>query len=76
MAWDARVDGRHHAAPLIAGLVEVGVADTAEKDFDLYVVFGWLSPCNGGSGKRRCRTSGGVSLGVGHGFVLLTFLEV
>jgi hypothetical protein len=24
--------------------VEVRVADTAEKDFDLYIVFAWIAP--------------------------------
>ncbi|HLB87241.1 MAG TPA: hypothetical protein VJK29_06285 [Terriglobales bacterium] len=29
------------------------MADAAEKDFDLYVVFGWITPRNRGGGKRR-----------------------
>ena len=38
MAGDAGIDGGHHAAPLVAGLVEIGVADAAEEDLDLDVV--------------------------------------
>ena len=41
VAGDAGVDGGHDAAPLVAGLVEVGVADAAEEDLDLDVVAGW-----------------------------------
>ena len=43
MAGDARVDRRHHVAPLIADLVEIGVADAAEQDLDLHVVFGRIA---------------------------------
>jgi hypothetical protein len=35
VAWPHGDDG---AAPLVAGLVDIGVADAAEFDFDDYVV--------------------------------------
>ena len=66
MAGHARIDGGHHAAPLVAGLVEVGVADAAEEDFDLHVVFGGIAARDGGGGKRRSRTGNGISFGFVH----------
>ncbi len=66
MAGDARIDGRHDAAPLVAGLVEVGVADAAEENLDLYVVLGRIAPRDRGGGKRRCRAGSGVSFCVVH----------
>ncbi len=50
VARDARVDGRHHAAPLVANLMEIGVTDTAEKNFDLDIVFGGIAPHDLGGG--------------------------
>ena len=49
----ARVDGGHETAPLIANLVEIGMADAAIQNFDLYVVFGWVAPRDRGEGQRR-----------------------
>jgi hypothetical protein len=51
-----------HPAPLVTDLVEVRVADTAEKDFDLNVVFARIAPRDRGGGKRRFRTPSSVSL--------------
>ncbi len=62
VAGNAWVDGGHDAAPLVTDLVEVGVADAAEEDFDLNVVFGRIAPGDRGGGKRRCRTRSRVSL--------------
>src|SRR5208337_2397696 len=70
MAGDAGVDSGP-ATPLATHLVEVGVADAAEEDFDLYVVFGWIASRDRGGGKRRSRTGSGVSFRVVHGFTLL-----
>src|SRR5512132_1988065 len=64
---DNRVDSGHDAAPLVAHLVEIGVADAAEEDLDLHVAFDWIAPRDRGRGKRRCRTRSGVSFGVVHG---------
>ncbi len=72
MAWDAGIHGRHDAAPLIADLVEIGVADTAEQDLDLHVVFRWIPACDRRVGQRRCRAGSGVSLRVVHEFMLLS----
>jgi hypothetical protein len=43
-------------------LVEVRVADTAEKDFDLNVVFARIASRDRGGGKPRFRTRSSVSL--------------
>ena len=48
MAGNAGIDGGHEAAPLVAGLVKVGVADAAEEDFDLHVVVGGIAALDGG----------------------------
>jgi len=53
VARDAGVYGGHEAAPLIADLVEIGVTNAAIQNFDLHVVFGWISPCDRGGRKRR-----------------------
>src|SRR4029077_17273564 len=37
MARNAGVDSGHEPTPLVTDLMEIGVADTAEEDFDLYV---------------------------------------
>ena len=66
MAGNAWVGGRHHAAPLIARLVKIGVADAAEEDLDLDVVPGGIAPRDGGGSKRRCRTGNGVCFCVVH----------
>ena len=67
MAGNAGVDGGHDAAPLIAGLVEVGVADAAEEDLDLHVVLGGIAPLDGGGSKRRCCAGDGIGFCVVHG---------
>jgi hypothetical protein len=69
MARDAGIDSGHDPAPLVTDLMEIGVADTAEEDFDLYVVVSGIAPCNRGGGKRRCGTGSGVSLRVVHRFI-------
>jgi hypothetical protein len=46
--------------------VKIRVANAAEQDFDLYVVFGWFAPRDRGKGKRRCRDGSGVSFRVLH----------
>lgn len=51
--------------------MEVGVADAAEEDFELYVVLCRITPRDRVGGQRRCRTGSGVSLRVIHGFMLL-----
>ena len=66
VAGDAGIDCGHHTAPLIADLVEIGVADAAEENLYLYVVFGWIAPRDLGGDKRRCCTGSGVSFRVVH----------
>jgi hypothetical protein len=50
MSWYAWVDSGHRA-PLITDLMEGRVTDTAEKDFDLDIVFSWIAPGNRSGGK-------------------------
>ena len=65
VAGDAGVDGGHHFLPLVARLVEVGVADAAEEDFDLDVVVCRVAAFDGGGRKR----GGWAGYGIGFGFV-------
>src|SRR5580658_2773307 len=65
VAGNARVDGGH-GTPLIANLVEVGVANSAEENLDLYVVRGWIAPRDGSGRNRRCLAGGGVGFRVVH----------
>jgi hypothetical protein len=51
-----------HYAPLVADLVEVRVAYTAEKDFDLNVVFAGIASWDRGWVKRRFRACSSISL--------------
>ena len=55
MSGNAWIDSGHRT-PLVTDLVEVRVADTAEKDFDLNVVFTRIAPRDLGGGKWRFRT--------------------
>jgi hypothetical protein len=66
VSGDARVDGGHETAPLVADLVEVGVTDAAEENFDLHVVRCWVASSDRGGGQRRCRTGSGVCFSVVH----------
>jgi len=50
MSGNAWIDSRHRA-PLVTDLVQVRVADTAEKDFDLNVVFARVTPRD----RRGCK---------------------
>src|SRR5580658_3448535 len=61
MTWHAWIDSRHQTAPLIAGLVEIRVADAAEEYLDLHVMLGGIAPCDRGGSKRRSRAGNGIS---------------
>ena len=61
MSRNAWIDSGHRT-PLVTDLVEVRVADTAEKDFDLNVVFARIAPRDRGGGKWRFRTGSRVCL--------------
>jgi hypothetical protein len=71
MAWDNRVDSGHEPAPFVADRMEIGMADAAEQDFDLNVVFGWIASRDFRAGKWRCCAGSRVGFRVVHGFVLL-----
>jgi hypothetical protein len=53
VAGDDRVDRWEDAAPLVTHLVEIGVADPAEQDLDLNVMFGQRAPHNRGAAHWR-----------------------
>ena len=62
ISWPGmRVNSRHDFVPLVTHSVKIGVADTAEEDFNLHVSFGWIAPRDGGRGKWRRRAGGGIS---------------
>ena len=76
VAGDAGIDGGHHTAKLVADLMEVGVTDAAEEDFNLDVTLGWIAPRDRGGCKRRLLTGSGVSFRVVHGSNLDRFDEL
>jgi hypothetical protein len=51
-----------HRTPLATYCMEVRVADTTEKDFDLNVVFARIASRDRGGGKRRFRTRSRIGL--------------
>jgi hypothetical protein len=61
VSWNAWIDSGHRA-PLVTDLVEVRMADTAEKDFDLNVTFARITPRDRRGCKWRFRTRSRVSL--------------
>ncbi len=67
VAGNAGVNSGHSAAPLVANLTEIGVADAAVKNFNLYTVFGWIAARDRGRGQERCRTGSSVSFRVVQG---------
>ena len=66
MAGDTWVNRGHDATPLIADLVKIRVADAAEENVELHVMWSRLTPGNRGWGKRRSRARSGVCLRLGH----------
>ena len=60
MSRNARIYSGH--TPLATDGVEVRVADTTEKDFDLNVMFARIAPRDRGGGKRRFRTRSRIGL--------------
>jgi hypothetical protein len=61
MSWNTWIDSGH-PAPLVTDLMEVRVADTAEKDFNLNVIFTRITPPDPDGFKLRFRTRSRVSL--------------
>src|SRR6266700_1525689 len=62
MTGDDRIIRGHELAPLVAHRMEIGVADAAEEDLDLHVVFNRIATFDLGGRQPRCRTGSGVSL--------------
>lgn len=65
----------HKLAPLVPDRMQIGVADAAKEDFDLYVVFGWIAPRDGRRGKRRRRTASRICLCVVHNFAPVSYFR-
>src|SRR4029078_3994418 len=61
VSGNAWIYGGHHT-PLVTDLRKVRVTDTTEKDFNLNVVFAWITPRDHSGLKLRFRTRSGVSL--------------
>ena len=51
MTRNSRILNRHKIAPFVAGLMKVGVAYSAVKDFDLDVAIRGFVPLYGSSGQ-------------------------
>lgn len=66
MSGYARINSRHGFYPLIANLMQVRVADSAKKNFDLNVMFSGIATRDGGSRKARCGTASGVGFRLLH----------
>lgn len=75
MAWDAGIDSGPDPAPLVTDLMEIGVADAAEENVNLYVAFCRIAPHDRGGGKRRCRIGSGVSLRLIHRYLVHRFYK-
>ena len=71
MSGDNRIGRGHELAPVVPDRMEIGVADAAEQNFDLNIVFSWIASRDCRAGKCRSRTGGGVSLCLVHEFTLL-----
>jgi hypothetical protein len=67
MAGGAGIDG---SAPFVADGMEIGMANAAEENFDLNIMFSRIASRDLGMGKPRCCTDRGVSFGVIHKFLL------
>src|SRR5260370_28371029 len=67
MARNNRVSSRHEFAPLVSDRMEIGVADSAEEDFNLHIVFAWISPGDCRTGERRFCAGSRVSSRFVHG---------
>src|SRR5580704_6884542 len=70
VSGNARVHGGHHTAPLVAHLVEIGVADAAEQNLDLYVVLRRVAPRDLRGSHRRFRARSRISSCVVQGSLL------
>jgi hypothetical protein len=52
MTGNAGINGGHDAAPFVANLVKIGVANPTEKNLDLYIVLRGLAARDCGGSKR------------------------
>jgi hypothetical protein len=66
VAWNTRIDRRHHAMPFVANLMKIRMTNAAEQNLDLHVALSRIPPRDGGgSQRRRCAVSG-ISFGFVH----------
>src|SRR5947209_7797488 len=68
MPWHTGIDRRQCVAPVITNLMEIGVADPTEQNFNLHVVFGGIPTRDGCRSKPRCRTCSGIGFCLVHEF--------
>jgi hypothetical protein len=71
VAGNAWVNGLHEAAPLVARIVEVRVANAAVEDFDLHIAWRWFTSRDCRVSQRSCRTGSGIGFGFIHVIMLL-----
>jgi hypothetical protein len=64
MTGNDRVSRGHELAPLVADRMKVGVADTAEQDFNLHVAVRWIATLDFRGRQWRCFTGSGISFRV------------
>jgi len=67
VSGDAWVDRGKKLSPLIADLVQIGMADPAVENVNLDVLFSWISSGNCSSGKRGSRAGSRVRFHGRHG---------
>src|SRR5437762_1081238 len=60
VSGDAGVDSRHHAAPFVARLVEIGVTNAAIQNFDLYIFRARLTAKDRRGRETRCWSSSSI----------------
>ena len=76
VAGNARINGLHEAAPLVARVVEVRMANAAEQNLDLHVVFRWIASWDAGVGQRRSRAGGRISFAFIHMIISCLFSKI
>jgi len=67
MTGNAGVDRGHDTVPFVPDSMKVGMADTAEEDFNLNVAIRCFTARDGGGCQRRSGAGCRVSFGVVHG---------
>ena len=64
--WNAWIDRRHNATPLVTCRVKIGMTDPAEEDLDLHIAVSRIAAWNNDGGEGRVDRWVGVSFGLIH----------